>query len=172
MAMGLEFGNQVALAVHARVRHDPDVSVQRKWLAFAFRFGSSFEQSMAETDRAIQPGLLRIRAAERLEIRQLPQDEPVGGCTIHIEDSDDSAHLLVWSKMLASAGTSRTQAFFLPERDSPNFKIGRTPNDSSLCASVAQSRNIRPSNLTANGSGICVAGEILCRDSGCGSLNC
>ena len=87
-----ELPDQVGLRVHARVRDDPHVAIQRERLGLAPGFFGGSEQRVAEADVAVYRDPLLVRPAEGHEVRHPPQERAFDRCAVEMDNADDSAH--------------------------------------------------------------------------------
>ena len=91
-AARVEFRDQVGLGIHASIRDDPHLAVKCEGLVLAFGFERRPEQRMAEADVAVYPDPLFVWTAKSHEIRHPAKKRAVNGCTVEVDDADDSTH--------------------------------------------------------------------------------
>jgi hypothetical protein len=70
---------------------DPKLSIEARRLTFILRFASSAQHRMAQSDWPIAPDLSSIWPAIRQKVSQRPQERPIHGRAIAIENADDCA---------------------------------------------------------------------------------
>ncbi len=88
----LERADEVGPAVHPRVGGDPDSSVEAVGLRLRRRVARGLEPGVTETDRAVGPDALAIRAADRQSLGHASQESAIDGRVVPMDDADDAAH--------------------------------------------------------------------------------
>jgi hypothetical protein len=96
-----QLGDQCRPIIDARIRGDPDSSIQAAWLLLTFRFPGGAQQRVAETDGPIDPSCLSIRTPKSQERRHLGKQLPIDGRPIQVPQPNNPAH-----RATPPAGTS------------------------------------------------------------------
>src|SRR2546426_9083599 len=91
-AASRELRYEVLLRIHARVGYDPHAAVQREWLLFVLGLLGRPEQCVAESDIAVYPDPLRVRAPESHEFCHACEQARVNRSAIEVKDAGNSAH--------------------------------------------------------------------------------
>src|SRR5712692_3275304 len=86
-----ELSEELRSGVHPGIGDDPNVPVQGAGLPLAHGLVRGAQHRVAETHRARVPALLRVRPPVGHEFGHLPEQSPIDGGAIELQDADNTA---------------------------------------------------------------------------------